>query len=131
MAIASKKKSPHHSNIKSILRLGKYREPIGGPTGAVTSCAADLKRRSEYGHQRQNHPQARGDGAKLLAVLSGRDEGMCVHDVVSEYVRTAVDEAHTDMNTQMLRILTKTLASGTWRPASSRSTSSRTADSTA
>jgi len=44
MAIASKKKSPHHSNVKSILRLGKYREPVGGPTGAVTSCAAKTSR---------------------------------------------------------------------------------------
>lgn len=44
MAIASKKKSPHHSNVKSILRLGEYREPVGGPTGAVTSCAAKTSR---------------------------------------------------------------------------------------
>ena len=90
-----------------------------------------LKRRSEYGHHRQNHPQAQGDGAKLLAELSGRDEGMCVRDGVSECVRIAADEANSDINTQKVRILTRTLASDTSRPASSRSTSSRTADSTA
>lgn len=50
MAIASKKKSTRHCNVKSILRSGKYRETVGGPTGAVASRGKGLKRRSEYGH---------------------------------------------------------------------------------
>lgn len=112
MAIASKKKSPRHRNIKSILRLGKYREPAA-PPGAVVSRAAKTSREEESMDTNVKTIRKLEEMGLTSSGPLGPGRRHMRRDGVSECVRIVVDEAHSNISTQKVRILTRMLASGT------------------